>query len=662
MNHNILSFEILPHRTTEDNTNRHQFRKELLQTQNQTLRSLTRIASNLTVSLRYYYDPKLQQVKTYLLINPSPDSETEAVSEQVIALLTKGKFSKFFTLKPEKNFSQVQELTWVEFIGEVIKNQEFIEPQNYYLPHFIKPNSANDMLDVWEVINRQDNRLMLEITLQNYHNPSEKSLWVNAIQQMLTQLDKLTGTKDNLLSATIALYQKYQQLYASGDLFQYSVKVLAANRGEASVVLQTLSEHATKETANSKLCEIIIAKGESGFLESLEATEKVEISTAIQWQGWQRDFGQKLIRDAIQPKKTGWGRLGDGSLNLTAKPSLPSGGNSAPNQNSPGGGDIVVRGSSALSKFYSSPPPARFVDLKPLSRLATAQEISGFFRVAFPQLTLEKKMETTQQISEEYTQGFSIDYIVKKHRALITEDSYIAGIDQYGNPCISDFYKITHRIVAGVPGSGKTNFLTSVIYQFLLANPKRKIYIADFQAGLHYQFIVDQQPSVEMVTQLKDCADLLGELWNEHEERRQEMVKNRVRNLGDLSKKTGIEKSRTLLIIDEAFYIKTAERGLRGSIETNLNSLAAQSRVTGIHIIYCSQRPTSEVIDPQTANNMDERVIFRVSSAASQLLLGDYAAASLPIDPKGRAIYRGLESELKIIATPYVSDEIWELV
>lgn len=662
MKHNRLIFELSPQRPTEDNTNWRQFRKELLQTQDQTLRSLVGIASNLTVSLRYYYDPKSDpncpEIKTYLLINPLADSETKEITEQVNALLTKGKLSKFFKLKQEHNFSHFQPLTWVEFIGEVIKNQQFIEP-HYYLPHFIESNPENDMLDVWEVISGLDNRLILEITLETYHNSSEKSLWVNAIKETIAQLDKLTDTKDPLLSTTIALYQKYQQLYAVGDLFQYSIKVLAENRGEASVVLQTLTEHATKEKANSKPCQIIIAKGQPGFAESLQATEKVEISHSIQWSEWQ-NFGQKLIREGIQPKKTGLARFGDGSLSLTAKPSWPSSGNSAPNQNPPGGSDIVLRGSSALAKF-SSPPPARFVDLKPLSKLVTAQEISGFFRVAVPKVNPAISIqETTQQISEEFTKGFSIDDLIKKHRALITEDSYIAGIDQYGNPCISDFSRIPHRIVAGVTGSGKTNFITSVIYQFLLAKPERKIYIADFQAGLHYQFIVDQKPSVKMVTQLEKCADLLAKLWSEHEERRQEMVKNRVRNLEDLNKIPGIDKKRTLLIIDEAFYIKTAERGLRGSIETNLNNLAAQSRVTGIHIIYCSQRPTPEVIDPQTANNMDERVIFRVSSAASQLLLGDHAAASLPIDPKGRAVYRGIESELKIIATPYVPDEIWD--
>jgi hypothetical protein len=52
-------------------------------------------------------------------------------------------------------------------------------------------------------------------------------------------------------------------------------------------------------------------------------------------------------------------------------------------------------------------------------------------------------------------------------------------------------------------------------------------------------------------------------------------------------------------------------------------------------------------------------VIFRVFSSASQLLLDDDAAAELPIEPKGRAIYRGLEPQLKIVAAPYVPKSVW---
>jgi hypothetical protein len=57
---------------------------------------------------------------------------------------------------------------------------------------------------------------------------------------------------------------------------------------------------------------------------------------------------------------------------------------------------------------------------------------------------------------------------------------------------------------------------------------------------------------------------------------------------------------------------------------------------------------------------MDERLIFRVQPAASQRLLDDDIAASLPVEPRGRGVYRGLEAELKIVTTPLVPDEIWE--
>jgi hypothetical protein len=659
----LLGLEITPKQNTQE-ASKTELRKNLLQTQQQLIR---RLGTNLTISLRYIYDPdNSPKLKTYFLINHPHNTQTEENSQQILSLLTKGKISEFFTLTPQPNLSICQNLDWVQIIGEILKHEELIEPQNYYLPHFFEANPTNDMSAVCDVIHRLNSKLILEITLQTHDNPNQKS-WVNAINQMLAQLEKVnaSGTKDNLLSVTLALYQKYQQLYPSSDLFQYSIKALAENWGDASVVLSTLIEHATKETPHGKQPRIVkVNKSNPAFSESLEATKKVEISTAIEWEGWQKYLGQMLIKNAIEPPKKGLGKFSNSSPNLPDKPSfsvpnaplLTGGINSEPNQSLPKPYDAVL-GGSALAKLSSTPPPSRIVDLKPLHRLASAQEITGFFRIAV------SKVETNTFVEENvnmFPDFLTIENLIKEHSHLITEDRYIVGIDQKGKPCISDFSKIPHRIVAGVPGSGKTNFITSVIYQFLYANPERKIYIADFQAGMHYQLIVDQQPSLEMVTELDQCANLLNELWKEHETRRELMREKRVRSLTDLKEKHDIKKHRIVLIIDEAFYIQNAERKTRESIEKNLMGLAAQARVTGIHIIYCSQRPTPEVIPSQISDNMDERLIFRVQPAASQRLLDDDIAASLPVEPRGRAVYRGLEAELKIVATPLVPDEIWE--
>ena len=644
--------------------------KNLLQTQQQLISSISRLGTNLTISLRYIYDPNQSpKLKTYLLINHPHNTQTAEHSEQILSLLTKGKLSQFFTLTPQPNLTTFQNLDWVQVIGEILKHEEFIEPPNYYLPHLFEANQTNDMSAVCEVLHRLDSKLILEITLQTYDNPTQKSLWVNAINQMLAQLEKVnastSGIKDNIFSLTSALYQKYQQSYPNSDLFQYSIKALAENRADAFPVLDTLINHAIKETPHGKRCRIIqVSKDKPGFYESLEATKNVDISSAIEWEGWQTNNSQMSIYKAIQPQKKGLAKFAGDAGILPDKPSLYhqnqppliGGVNSESNQNLPQLYNPVSDG-SGLAKLSSTPPPSRMVDLKPLHRLATAKEISGFFRIAVPRSASDVSIE---EESNKLPEKLTIEDVVREYSKLITEDTYIVGIDQKGKPCISDFSKIPHRIVAGVPGSGKTNFITSVIYQFLYANPERKIYIADFQAGMHYQLIVDQQPSLEMVTELYQCANLLNELWKEHETRRELMRDKRVRSLTDLKQKHDIKKHRIVLILDEAFYIQNAERKTRESIEKNLMGLAAQARVTGIHIIYCSQRPTPEVIPSQISDNMDERLIFRVQPAASQRLLDDDIAASLPVEPRGRAVYRGLEAELKIVTTPLVPDEIWE--
>ncbi len=670
-----ICLEITPKRTIQDNTRPTELRKNLQQTQQQLITSISHLGTNLTISLRYIYDPNQSpKLKTYLLINRPHNTQTEEHSEQILSLLTKGKLSQFFTLTPQPNLTPFQNLDWVQTIGEILKHEEFIAPQNYYLPHLFEANQTNDMSAVCDVIHRLDSKLILEITLQTYENPNQKSLWVNAINQMLAQLDKVnantSGIKDNILSVTSALYQKYQQSYPNSDLFQYSIKALAENRADAFPVLDALIHEAIKETPHGKRCRIIqVSKNQPGFSESLEATKNVDISSEIEWEGWQKNNSEMSIANAIQPQKKGLGKWGNDSGSLPDKPSfyhqnqppMIGGINSEQNQNLPQLYNAVSDG-SGLAKFSATPPPSRMVDLKPLHRLATAQEISGFFRIAVSKVETNTFVEENiNQIPQEFIEGFTIENVVRKYREKITEDTYVVGIAEDGKVCISDFSKIPHRIIAGETGSGKTNFISSVIYQFLFANPSRQIYIVDFQAGLHYQFIVDQQPTVQMVTQNQDCAKLLNELWNTHEKRRQEMLTNRVRNLTDLKAKHGIINNRILLIIDEAFYIKTAERDVKKTIETHLNNLAAQSRVTGIHIIYCSQTPTSDIIDTQTSNNMGEKVIFRINSSTdSNRLLGEPTAASLPVEPKGRAIYKGLDGQPKLVVTPYVPDDIWE--
>ncbi|MEG4284545.1 FtsK/SpoIIIE domain-containing protein [Microcoleus sp. A006_D1] len=660
-------YEISPQRSDRE-TSPTELRKNLLQTQQQLIR---RLGTNLTISLRYIYDPdNSPKLKTYLLINQPHNTQTEEHSQEILSLLTKGKLSEFFTLTPQPNLSICQNLDWVQIIGEILKHEELIEPQNYYLPHFFEANPTNDMSAVCDVIQRADSKLILEITLQTYDNPNQKS-WVNAINQMLAQLEKVnaSGTKDNLLSVTLALYQKYQQLYPSSDLFQYSIKALAENWGDASVVLSTLIEHATKETPHGKQPRIVkVNKSNPAFSESLEATKKVEISTAIEWEGWQKDIGEKLIKNAIEPQKKGLGKFSSNSANLPDKPSfsapnaplLTGGLNSEPNQNLPQLYNTVSDG-SALAKLSSTPPPSRIVDLKPLHRLASAQEITGFFRIAVSQVNNTTSFEETVKMLPDI---LPIEDVIRKYGHLINEDTYIVGVEESGEPCLSNYEDIAHRLVAGVPNSGKTNFINSMIYQFLYASHKiqaeREIYIADFKEGLDYYRISRRYPNVKLVTEFDEFASLLNSLVQKYKQRVNDIKTHDVESLAQLRAKCNTQDHRILLFIDEAASIVNAERSIKANIYRDLETLVLKSRIADINMFYCTQQPADPNVTPSPIlYNLDERVVFRVQSTISTRLLDDDRAGNLPVNPKGRAIYRGLEAEIKLIATPYVPKDIW---
>lgn len=542
------------------------------------------------------------------------------------------------------------ELSWVNAIGHLTKPESFIEPQNYYIPHPFQPQRNPNLTPLLELLPRLNGQCCLELTIQR--NIQDSKSWQKAIAQTLNQLEAVrqqsSDYSDLLLKQAIDTYRYYQQQYLHSPLFRFQLRALAENPSDASLVLSELTRNMVVN--QSPPCQPILCdRRDRNFPESLNASQQLEFDDAIAAEGWQRPFTQLAIKDAIQPPRRGLDIFDDGSLSF-ARLTNPQPA-TTPNRSlrTGNGRSLVATGASALTPFTQPDNAPRIRDLKPLHTLATTAELNPFCSILAP-------TAPTAQLPD----SFTLTDLIAQQGHLITEDQYIVGLTAQGRPITSSWSDIPHRIVAGITGTGKTNFLKSVIYQFLHANPQRQLHIADFQAGMHYQLIADLQPSLNLVTELEGFAELLGILWAEHEDRRNLMREKRVTSLDRLNTKLTEPKQRILLIIDEAFFILNADRKTKAEIDKHLTALAAQSRVSGIHIIYCSQRPTSDVIPRQISDNMDERVIFPVQSAASVMLLDDEAAANLPRKPKGRAIYRGLDPDLNLVATPYVPDEIWE--
>ncbi|OUL33964.1 FtsK/SpoIIIE domain-containing protein [Nostoc sp. 106C] len=596
------------------------------------------------ISIRYFHDPREssdQQLKLYLIINLSADEpdDIKLARDEIASFLEIGSLSKFYKFNVlQKDLYELNDIGWVNHIGEIIKPEVF-NLQGYYLPYLFEAEQDNSMLTVCDVLHRLNEKFILEITIQSCYASEDRTTWVNALGQIVAQLQLLINNKkDDSLQNALDIYKQYQTNYVNKNLLKYSIKGLAETRSNIRTVLMTLLQSATKTNSYGEhnYIEIISRdRDEQKFLENLRASEKIEISTAFERKGWEGDFGEKYIREPIKPKLNN--ELGDGSTNIYSsfnptnfsQTALPS-----------SGGAIIPSGNSAL---------AQIKDLKPLHRLGTIEEISGFFRLVIPGDTLVPGMEKNR------LRMSNAEDIFKNYRHLITKDEYIVGLDDEGNPVTSSWSEIPHRLVAGVPGSGKSNFLKWVIFQFLYVNPKRKIYIADF-AGVDFLYLRNMRANVEIETTIENCPNFIEKIHSEEYKNRLDLMQQyQVQNLQELQNES-FEIDRTLWIIDEAAdiaTIPTSSHRLRDSIEKKLQEYARKGRKFGIHIIYCTQRPTTEVITKQVTDQCEEKIIFRVSPDASYRILENTMAGDIPKDTKGRAYLDGSAGK-KFVNTPLI--------
>jgi FtsK/SpoIIIE family len=629
--------------------------------------SLNYIGS-ITLSLRYSYNiSSVSRKNIELFVKFSSDfpQYIQEAENDLISFLNKGAISKFYNFEQYQYPSgQIYNFDWVNYIGEIIKPEKFDYEKGYYQPYLFEANKNNTMSEICDILHNLKENFLLEISLQLYPNSNEQML-ENALAQMIAQLQLLTtDSQETFAKTALDTYKQYQTSLLNRNLFKYSIKVLAENREHLRTVLMTFLESAT-ETSNcyGKQSHIeIISKDidRQKFLESLQATENIEISTNIQHKQWESGFWDKYIREPIKQKLNN--QLGDGSTNIYRNrfnstiynnPSLPSSGGQINQADHP----IVAKSSDSLAK----PAFAKVKDLKPLHRLVTLEEFSGFFRLP---LTVNKFF--SDKVKNNFPKA-TAEEILKKYSVLITADEYIVGLDDNGNPIISSWDDIPHRLVAGVTGSGKSNFLKWVIFQFLYVNPKRKIYIADFK-GVDFQPLRHLGLNIEIETDIEKCITFVDKIHSEEYEKRQNLMQEyEVLNLKGLQEED-VDIDRTLWIIDEAADIADASSKLRDKIENKLKEYARKGRSFGIHIIYCTQRPNPTIISKQVTDQCEEKVVFRVSHDASYHILGDEIAGNIPNEAVGRGYLNGSIGKM-FVNTPLIkmpsgkkiliSDTIW---
>ena len=164
---------------------------------------------------------------------------------------------------------------------------------------------------------------------------------------------------------------------------------------------------------------------------------------------------------------------------------------------------------------------------------------------------------------------------------------------------------VSHALVAGATGMGKTRFLHAWI-QAMLNGRAVDLVLLDGKRGLEFARYAGK-PRTTYVEDA-DAAEALDHLISQMRERNQMLRAAGATDLRDYNNaNTGTALSHTVVIIDE----------IAGILETNgameqVITLARESRAAGIHVVSSTQHPDTKTINPQILANAMLRVAFSV--------------------------------------------------
>ncbi len=198
-----------------------------------------------------------------------------------------------------------------------------------------------------------------------------------------------------------------------------------------------------------------------------------------------------------------------------------------------------------------------------------------------------------------------------------------------------------HLLVAGTTGSGKSEFLRTLVLGLALDQPPGhlSLLLIDYKGGSGLGALAALPHCVGTLTDLssESTARALTSLRAELRRRERLCADHGAQSLDELRRTTPSACPPRLVVVIDEF------RTLSDDVPTavaDLMRIAALGRSLGVHLVLATQRAQGAVT-PDLRANLTTSILFRVQTAMeSQDVLGCGAAADIPVDAPGRAFLR----------------------
>lgn len=196
-------------------------------------------------------------------------------------------------------------------------------------------------------------------------------------------------------------------------------------------------------------------------------------------------------------------------------------------------------------------------------------------------------------------------------------------------PFILDLTEISHLLIAGATGQGKSvalhAMITSLLYskhptqlKFVMIDPKRIEFTP--YGKIERNFLTKMEPEEAIITDPYKVVDMLNILCLEMDNRLELQKEASVRNIVEYNEKFTSRQLDSrhghrylpyiVVVIDEYADLIISVR----KIENLVARLAQKGHAVGIHLVISTQRPSSNVITGMIRANFPARIAFRVVS------------------------------------------------
>ena len=190
------------------------------------------------------------------------------------------------------------------------------------------------------------------------------------------------------------------------------------------------------------------------------------------------------------------------------------------------------------------------------------------------------------------------------------------GIDSTGKQVLLDFKEISHVLIAGTTGSGKSVLLNSLIasMQFNSAWNDMQLFLIDCKK-VELSHFKNYKTVNNVIEDVEQATDLLAIMCDIMDNRYSIMESKNIKRWDGLE---------FYIVIDElADLMLTSDY----KIEQYLVRLAQKSRAAGIHLIVATQRPTVNVITGLIKANIPCRIALKVASVKDSMVILDHKGA-----------------------------------